>query len=57
MMMDTPMIYSPYPNELTTMYAYHFNARHAQLNEQLHNRSLSVFFAVILLKGGGVKLY
>ena len=34
MMMDTPMIYSPYPYDLTTMYAFHFNARHAQLNEK-----------------------
>ena len=33
MMMDIPMIYSPYPNDLTTMYTYHLNARHAQLNE------------------------
>jgi hypothetical protein len=33
MMMDTPMIYSPYHNDLTTMYTYLFNARHAQSNE------------------------
>ena len=41
MMMDTPMIYSPYPNDLTMMYTYHFNARHAQLNKLIFLRRRS----------------